>query len=232
MPIGVIVNVCSVFFGGILGVLISKYMKDELKTLLTELFGLCAMGMGIANVILMKNMPAVILSLILGTLIGLWIKLGARINQGVGYVVKKMNTKTDTAALITIIVLFCTSTTGTYGALISGISGDHTILIAKSILDFCTAAIFATNLGKIVSLVSVPQLAIMLCLFFLSRVIYPFVTDVMLADFKACGGYLLIATGLRMMKIKDFPVPDMIPALVVVMPLSAFWVNVILPLLG
>ena len=232
MPIGVMMNALSVVFGGILGVLIGKYMKDEFKSALTNVFGLCALGMGINSVILMKNMPAVILSLIVGTMVGLWLCLGKRINQGVSYVVKKMNTKTDMDALITIIVLFCASSTGIYGALVSGMSGDHTILISKSILDFFTAAIFAANLGKIVSMVSIPQFVVLFELFMLSKLIYPFVTETMIADFKACGGYLLIATGLRMLKIKDFPVADMIPSMIIVMPLSAFWVSVILPLLG
>ena len=229
---GVIINALSVLFGGILGVLVGKYMKDEFKSTLTNIFGLCALGMGINSVILMKNMPAVILSLIVGVMVGLWLKFGKRINQGVSYVVKKMNTKTDMDALITIIVLFCASSTGIYGALVSGMSGDHTILISKSILDFFTAAIFAANLGKIVSMVSIPQFIVLFGLFMLSKLIYPFVTETMIADFKACGGYLLIATGLRMLKIKDFPVADMIPAMILVMPLSAFWVSVVLPLLG
>ena len=232
MPMGVIINALSVLFGGILGVLVGKYMKDEFKSTLTNIFGLCALGMGINSVILMKNMPAVILSLIVGVMVGLWLKFGKRINQGVSYVVKKMNTKTDMDALITIIVLFCASSTGIYGALVSGMSGDHTILISKSILDFFTAAIFAANLGKIVSMVSIPQFVVLFGLFMLSKLIYPFVTETMIADFKACGGYLLIATGLRMLKIKDFPVADMIPAMILVMPLSAFWVSVVLPLLG
>ena len=231
MPMGVIINALSVLFGGILGVLVGKYMKDEFKSTLTNIFGLCALGMGINSVILMKNMPAVILSLIVGVMVGLWLKFGKRINQGVSYVVKKMNTKTDMDALITIIVLFCASSTGIYGALVSGMSGDHTILISKSILDFFTAAIFAANLGKIVSMVSIPQFIVLFGLFMLSKLIYPFVTETMIADFKACGGYLLIATGLRMLKIKDFPVADMIPAMILVMPLSAFWVSVVLPLL-
>lgn len=232
MPMGVIINALSVLFGGVLGVLVGKYMKDEFKSTLTNIFGLCALGMGINSVILMKNMPAVILSLIVGVMVGIWLKFGKRINQGVSYVVKKMDTKTDMDALITIIVLFCASSTGIYGALVSGMSGDHTILISKSILDFFTAAIFAANLGKIVSMVSIPQFIVLFGLFMLSKLIYPFVTETMIADFKACGGYLLIATGLRMLKIKDFPVADMIPAMILVMPLSAFWVSVVLPLLG
>lgn len=45
------------------------------------------------------------------------------------------------------------------------------------------------------------------------------------------GGFLLIATGCRIAKMQDFPVADMIPAVVLVMPLSALWTNYIAPLL-
>ena len=103
--------------------------------------------------------------------------------------------------LVTIIVLFCASGTGIYGALDSGMSGDHTILISKSVLDFFTAMIFGGTLGMVI------------------------------ADFKACGGFLLLATGFRIAKIHDFPVADMIPAMVLVMPASWFWVNMIVPVL-
>ncbi|MEJ8745254.1 hypothetical protein WKT04_02255 [Oscillospiraceae bacterium HCN-4035] len=42
---------------------------------------------------------------------------------------------------------------------------------------------------------------------------------------------MLIATGCRIAKMQDFPVADMIPAMVLVMPLSALWTNYIAPLL-
>ena len=45
------------------------------------------------------------------------------------------------------------------------------------------------------------------------------------------GGFLLIAAGCRIAKMQDFPVADMIPAMVLVMPLSALWTNYIAPLL-
>ena len=45
------------------------------------------------------------------------------------------------------------------------------------------------------------------------------------------GGFLLIATGCRIAKMQDFPVADMIPAMMLVMPLSALWTNYIAPLL-
>ena len=157
MPIGVIVNALSVLCGGFVGVIVGKYMKDEFKNTLTMIFGLCALSMGISSVILMKNMPAVILSVIVGTMVGITICLQKKIQQAATFAVKKMNTNTDMDALITIIVLFCASSTGIYGALVSGMSGDHSILISKSILDFFTAAIFASSMGKIVAYISVPQ---------------------------------------------------------------------------
>ena len=39
------------------------------------------------------------------------------------------------------------------------------------------------------------------------------------------------ATGCRIAKMQDFPVADMIPTMVLVMPLSALWTNYIAPLL-
>jgi uncharacterized membrane protein YqgA involved in biofilm formation len=54
----------------------------------------------------------------------------------------------------------------------------------------------------------------------------------MIADFKACGGFVLVATGLRIMKVKDFPVADMTLAMVLVMPVSYLWVTYLLPLIA
>ncbi len=52
---------------------------------------------------------------------------------------------------VAIIVLFCASGTGIFGAMNEGMTGDPSILIAKSFLDFFTAMIFACSLGIAVS---------------------------------------------------------------------------------
>ena len=87
------------------------------------------------------------------------------------------------------------------------------------------------NMGAVTSLVAVPQAAVFFALLFAAKAIYPLTTPTMIGDFKACGGFLLIATGCRIAKMQDFPVADMIPAMVLVMPLSALWTNYIAPLL-
>ena len=243
MPIGVLVNTAAIALGGIIGALVGKKLPERLKTTLNMIFGVCAMGMGIASVVLMKNMPAVIFSVIVGTVIGVVIKLGDRISSAakgmqklMSKVVKPpksgMSEEEFTSTLVTVIVLFCASGTGIYGSIVSGMNSDHSILIAKSILDFFTAMIFACSLGMVISFVSIPQLVIFLLLFFLARLIFPLTNDTMICDFKACGGIILVATGFRMLKLKDFPVADMIPAMLLVMPVSFLWVQYILPLIS
>ena len=242
MPIGVIINTIAIFLGGIAGALLGDKLPEKYKEQLNLIFGLCSMGMGISSIVLMKYMPAVIFAIIIGTLVGLVFNLGDKVYElcsklqkvMIRIVPKKETNMSETeflATLITVIVLFCSSGMGIYGSLSEGMTGDSSLLITKSILDFFTAAIFACNLGYIVSLIAVPQFVIFTTLFLSASFIVPLTTPDMIADFKACGGFLMVAAGFRILKLKMFPVVDMIPAMILVMPFSWFWVNIILHLL-
>lgn len=242
MPIGVIINTIAIFLGGIAGALLGDKLPEKYKEQLNLIFGLCSMGMGISSIVLMKYMPAVVFALIIGTIVGLIFNLGDKVYElcsklqkvMIRIVPKKETNMSETeflATLITVIVLFCSSGMGIYGSLSEGMTGDSSLLITKSILDFFTAAIFACNLGYIVSLIAVPQFVIFTTLFLSASFIVPLTTPDMIADFKACGGFLMVAAGFRILKLKMFPVVDMIPAMILVMPFSWFWVNIILHLL-
>ncbi len=241
MPIGVIINVLSVAIGGILGAAAGEKLPDKFKNELNLVFGVCSMGIGISSIILMKNMPAVIFAVVLGSSIGLLIHLGDKINRTalllerpINRLFKNMNRRMPEeefqALLVTALVLFCASGTGIYGCLDSGMTGDHSILISKSILDLFTALVFACSLGYVTTIIAVPQLIIFLILFLCAKMIFPLTTPDMIADFKACGGILMIATGFRIAKIKMFPIADMLPAMILVMPFSSFWHTVLFPL--
>lgn len=240
MPVGIIVNGLSVALGGVIGAAAGKRLPEWFKRELTLIFGICSMGMGISSIGLMRYMPAVIFAVVLGTALGLACRLGSWINRGAARMEKPISRMfkgggTDISReeymslLVTVIVLFCASGTGIYGSLDSGISGDQSVLISKSILDFFTAMIFASNLGLAVPFIAIPQCAVFLAIFGAARFIGPFITPDMAADFKACGGILLMATGLRIAKIKEFPIADMIPAMALVMPVSGLWVQYALP---
>lgn len=242
MPVGIIINSFSIILGGILGGFLGHLLSEDFKTQITLIFGVCSMAMGIPSISQMANMPAVILAIILGTSLGLFLHFNQKINAAALLMQKpiarfpqqelKLSQEEFMSTLVTIIVLFCSSGTGIFGSLTEGMTGDHTILIAKSILDFFTAAIFACNIGYVVSLIAIPQFIIFFSLFLIATVIFPLTTPSMILDFKACGGFLMLATGFRMIKVKMFPTADMIPAMLLVMPISWAWTNWIVPLLG
>ncbi len=243
MPIGVIVDAVAVAAGGLVGALVGRFLKEDFKDNLNMVFGCCSMCMGISSIILMENMPAVVFSVIIGTAIGLAIHFGKGINKAggamqraVSKVIKAPNTGISdeefNAQLVTIIVLFCASGTGIYGSMLSGMTGDHSVLISKAILDFFTAMIFACMLGAVVSLIAVPQFIIFLALFFLAIWIYPLTTPTMINDFRACGGFIMLATGFRMIKVKMFPTADMVISMILVMPVSWLWTSYIMPLVS
>ena len=90
-------------------------------------------------------------------------------------------------------------------------------------MDLFTALIFAGAMGAAVSLAAVPQLIVFLIVFGLSKLVVPLTTPELLNDFMACGGILTVAAGLRVSKIKDSPIINMLPALIFVMPFSSLW---------
>lgn len=108
-----------------------------------------------------------------------------------------------------------------------GMSGDPSILYIKTILDLFTAGIFATLLGYAVMTIAIPQIVIQVALAMLAVFILPMITPSMMADFSCAGGLLMVATGLRICNIKLFPVANMLPWLVLVMPFSHLWATLV-----
>lgn len=236
MSLGVILDSLAVVFGGITGSLLSKYLSNDLKNNLTNVLGIAAMGIGICSIILLKNLSIVILSLISGVLIGHLLGVTSGVNKFAEilhhYIVKLTSAGKNKKAisdteynkqLIIFIVLCCASGTGIYGSLVSGMTGDNSILIAKSILDFFTALIFAANLGITTSFIAIPQFIIFSMLVLMAKFIIPFINEVMLSDFKAVGGFIMLATGITILKIKEINLMDMTMAMLIIFPLSYFY---------
>lgn len=243
MPIGIIVNCTAVVLGGAAGTAAGHKIPERLKASLTMVFGTCAMCIGISCIVKMATLPATILSVVVGLIIGELLDLDIWIQRGIRQVQKPMakmmgsGSKTSEEqeafmeSFISILILFCASGTGIFGSMQSGMTGDHSILLAKSILDLFTAAIFAANLGGLVCLVSIPQFLIMMLCFLGAGFIIPLTNETMLGDFSAVGGVLTLATGFRIAGIKSFPVANMMPAMVLAMPLSYLWNAWVVPLL-
>lgn len=229
MPIGITTDVCATLAGAVVGVLIGSKLPEYIKTALNNILGMAAITMGIVLIMRQNTLSAVVLSVILGCIIGEVIHLEGLVNKGVTNVVESLlkGTNADEAFLIqvsAVVILFCFGGTGWYGALNEGLTGDGSILITKSILDCVTAVIFGSLLGKIVPLLCIPQAIVYTCLFLVSGLVQPFIAPEMIADFSAAGGIITLCAGLRLTGIKrDIKVLNLLPALILVFFVSAGW---------
>ena len=229
MPIGITTDVCATLAGAVVGVLIGSKLPEYIKTALNNILGMAAITMGIVLIMRQNTLSAVVLSVILGCIIGEVIHLEGLVNKGVTNVVESLlkGTNADEAFLIqvsAVVILFCFGGTGWYGALNEGLTGDGSILITKSILDCVTAMIFGSLLGKIVPLLCIPQAIVYTCLFLVSGLVQPFITPEMIADFSSAGGVITLCAGLRLTGIKrDIKVLNLLPALILVFFVSAGW---------
>lgn len=236
MLTGPIVNSIAIIFGGLAGGFLGTKLPERLREALPLTFGLSSMALGVILLVKIHSMPVVILSMILGAAIGelLYLekyigKLGnlargiaARLSPDNG-----MDQQTFTEKFVAIVVLFCASGTGIIGAMTEGMTQDPNILYVKAIMDLFTAAIFATVLGYSVALIFIPQWIIQFLIASSAVLILPHTNAAMMADFTAAGGFIMLAAGFRISGIKSLPAGNLLPGLVLVMPLSWYWSLVI-----
>lgn len=234
MIIGPIINGTAIAFGGVIGATLGNKIPARVREALPMTFGCASMGIGIALIMKVNSIPAIVLALLLGSLIGELLQLERGIEKLSLKLRKFVDKPKNSQGLINshedfiekyvaLVVLFCASGMGVFGSLTEGISGDPSLLIAKAFLDLFTATIFAITLGYAVALIAIPQFIIQVCILLLATAIQPLITPDMFADFSACGGMIMLATGFRICGIKSFPVANMLFGLILVMPISAIW---------
>ena len=229
MPIGVLTNCASVLVGGVIGSALGHILPASLKEHLPTMFGMCSIAIGINSIIKASAMTPVVLALLVGFTIGHLLHLEEWTSRFFHKLVKAMRLGGDGIDMefyITAVALFCCSGFGWYSTLTEGIAGDPSLLFSKAVLDGFTALIFASTLGKSICAIPLPQCVILLCVFGAGRLLAGVLTPTMFADLSACGGVLMLATGLRIANIKSFPIADMLPAMVLVMPVSALWTKI------
>ena len=206
MPIGITTDVLITCLGAVLGVVLGTRLPDSLKKALNNTLGIAAIAMGIVLILKVKNLSAVVLTLVIGSILG-----AAADEQFL-------------AQVSAVVILFCCGGTGWYGALNEGLTGDGSILITKSILDFVTACIFGSILGKIVPMLCIPQAIIYGALFLVSGAVQSFITPDIIADFSATGGIITLCAGLSLAGIKkDLKVLNLLPSLILIFLISSAW---------
>lgn len=225
MPIGIIINALSVLIGGLIGGFAGDKIPERLRNSLPTVFGFAAISMGILKVVDTKNLTVVILSLILGAIVGELIDLEHRLERISKWAIRKVGGKKETSKLaiellVMAMVAFCVSGTGIFGALEEGFTGDPSILLSKSILDFSTAVIFSSLVGYSIALVSLPQIIILSLVYVCAGFISPLMSPTVLGNFLAVGGIVTIMIGAQMSKMAKVKAANAIPAIAIVIILS------------
>lgn len=193
------------------------------------IFGVAAMAIGMVSLVKLNSLPAVILALVLGALVGELLNVDFFIKRGFQSVIDKLhfdvgdNEDEYMKFYLIVAVTFCASGTNIFGAINEVISGDMTILLSKAVMDIFASAIFASTLGFAMNLIVIPQFVILCCCFYGAGFIAAVTTPAMLMDFVAVGGIMTFVLGLNIAKIKDISAANLLPALVFVWPCSLFF---------
>ena len=185
---------------------------------------LVTMVIGINFATASENMLIVIISLVVGALIGEGINIDKRLNQLGDLIKSKVKSESGNVGegFVTATLLFCVGSMAIMGALDSGLRGDHTVLYTKAIMDGISALIFASSMGIGVLLSAVPILLYQGSITLLSSFIQPYLTQSMMTEMNGVGGILLIGLGISILGIKEIKVSNLLPALVIPVILLAF----------
>ncbi len=225
MPYAMITCLLGVFFGGLLGWALRRQISDDIRQTMPGIVALTAIGSGVLSVTRASQIFVVTLSVILGGFIGRCLRLEQRLQ---GWMYRALDrvphpADFDMERFVTITAVFCTSGFGLYSVMVESFSGDHAQMLSKAVMDIVVAVLYGGSLGVAVSLIAIPQGVIFVSVYFLAKVLMPVMTQPMEMNFIACGGLLTVAAGMRMAHIKEYPLIDLLPALILVMPMTRLW---------
>lgn len=141
MVTGPFINAAAVLIGGIAGAGLSHRLPERIRTSMPSVFGLASLAIGVLLIIKCANMPVMVLSVLLGAVIGELCCLENKINAVAGKIKTRLPARGGAQEsfienYVVLIFLFCVSGTGIFGAMHEGMTGDPTVLLTKAFMDF------------------------------------------------------------------------------------------------
>ena len=218
---GVLVNVLTVLIGSTLGLLLKKQIPERLTSAVMTAIGLCTVAIGVTGVIKGQNQLVMIISLVLGTIIGTLIDIDGKLTK-IGDKLQKKSKKgeneksTFSQGFVTASLLFCVGAMTIVGSMNAGISGDNQMLYTKSVLDLISSTMLGASLGIGVLFSSAFVLVFQGGLVALSMALGSFLNDFAVAELICAGSVMIIALGLNLIGITKIKVANLLPGLVLV----------------
>lgn len=213
--IGTIVNVGTILTGSIIGSIFKKGIKPQYTGALMNAMGLAAAGIGINSIV--QNMPnskypvLFIVSLALGSLIGNMLDIDKKFNN----LIEKSGKTELGKGLSTAILLFCIGSLSILGPINSALYDDHTYLFTNATLDLVTSMVLASTYGIGIAFAAVVLFCWQGGIYLLATLVGGFMSAEMMCEISIVGGFLIAASGLSILEIKNLKTLNMLPALVV-----------------
>ncbi len=216
---GVLVNVLTVVAGSVLGLVLKKQIPEKLTDAVMTAIGLCTIAIGVMGIIKGENQLVMIISMVLGVIVGTLIDIDGKL-QKIGDKLQKKNKESEKSTFsqgfVTASLLFCVGAMTIVGSMNAGISGDNQMLYTKSVLDLISSTMLATSLGVGVLASAVFVLVFQGGLVALSMVLGSFLSDFAIAELVCAGSVMITALGLNLIGVTKIKVANLLPALVFV----------------
>ncbi len=235
MPgLGTVVNIFAILAGSTVGVAFGARLPERTQRTVTDALGLVVLVIGGLNVMALQDStfvaavggaaPLLIVlgSLLIGGITGSLVGIEARMEALGGWLQQHLAGDGGDAARARFIegfvdasLLFCIGPLAVLGALSDGLGHGIDQLALKSVLDGFTSIGFAAALGWGVAAAAIPVGVWQGSLTIVAVLAGSLLPAALVASVTATGGVLLLGIALRMLQVREVPVADMLPALLV-----------------
>lgn len=227
--LGTIINTVAVIVGGLLGMLLKNGIAKKFEKILMQSLGLATIFIGASGVLkymlVMENgnlttrgTMLLIFSLVIGCVLGQLLDiefkmetLGIKLKAAV----RIKNDNRFVEGFVTTSLIICVGAMAIVGAMEDGLSGDFSMLMAKSMLDFALVAILASTYGVGAIFAAIPIFVYQGAITVISALFGAVISTALIEQLSFVGSALIFCVGVNLVREKTFRVANMLPALVV-----------------
>lgn len=217
--LGPVVNGVTIVICALIGILVGRVFKNGLPVRFEEIIkkaiGLSIMYIGISGAMDNKRVMLLIISMVVGSILGELINIDKGMNSLGLWAERKFGFGEGNFAkgFVTASILYCTGSMAIVGAMNSGLQGNHEMLFAKSILDGVIGIVFASTMGIGVAFSAIPVFLYEGAIALGAGYIKDMLTTEIITEMSAVGSLLIAALGFNFLEVKEIKVANMIPAI-------------------
>ena len=225
--LGVWVNVIAVILGSIIGGFAKKGLPKHIADAMTTAVAMVVLYIGIDGMLAGKNTLVLVLSMVVGGLIGTFLNLDLRLHNLGALAEQKLAKDSQGGKIaegfVSASLLFCVGAMAIVGPLQSGLSANHEMQFTKALLDFISAIVFASALGGAgVMLSALSVLVLQGSITILAQFVAPYLTDYVIGEMTCAGSVLILVLGLNLLGLTKVKLMNYVPAIFVPVILCLF----------